>query len=125
MLIGVTVAKKSSMAQIGGVLTFLGSLVYLYVFFTWYGGGAAAGSWLNAAAFLAPIIVGVALFFAVTLFFTGIGTIAGKAQVKQDMAWRFVSTAAITFVIISGGTGWFYWSVLALLLTFIGAMLSY
>ncbi len=118
-------AKKNSMAQLGGVLTFLGSLVYLYVFFTWYGGGAAAGSWLSMASFLAPIVVGVALFFAVTLFFTGLGTIAGKAQVEEKMTWKFVSTAAIAFVIISGGTGWFYLSVLALLLTFIGAMLSH
>ncbi|MDE1854771.1 MAG: hypothetical protein KGH57_00405 [Candidatus Micrarchaeota archaeon] len=116
-------AKKNNMMQIGGVLTFLGSLIYLYVFFGWY--GSAPGAWLNMASFLAPIILGVALFFAVTLFFTSLGTLAGKSQVKMDMAWRFVSTAAIAFVIISGGTGWFYWSVLALLLTFVGAMLSY
>lgn len=125
MLISVNMAKKNSMKQIGGILTFLGSLVYLYVFFTWYGSGAAAGAWLSAAAFLAPIIIGVALFFAITLFFSGIGIAAGQAKMKEEMLWKFVSTSAIAFVILTGGTGWFYWSVLALLLTFIGAMFAY
>ncbi len=121
-------AKKNNMTQFGGVLTFLGSLVYLYVYFTWYNGGYALSAWLNAASFLAPFVIAVALFSAVSLFFLGIGKITGRGPSDPKMAmninWQFVMWAAITFVIVTGGTGWYYWSVFALLLTFVGAMLS-
>ena len=70
-------AKKNGMMALGGALTFIGSLIYLYVYFSWYTSGYAAGAWLTMASFLAPFVVGVALFSAVTLFFMGIGTMAG------------------------------------------------
>jgi hypothetical protein len=121
-------AKKGN-AQLGGALTFLGSLVYLYVYFTWYSSGYAASGWLSMASFLAPLIVGFALFSAVTLFFIGLGSMAGKmphdAKRTKDVLWKFVTIAAVAFVIITGGSGWYYWAVLALLLTYIGAMFAY
>lgn len=121
-------AKKGN-AQLGGVLTFLGSLVYLYVYFSWYTSGYAIGGWVAAASFLGPFVIAVALFSAISLFFLGVGKISGRGPSDPKMAmnigWQFVMWAAITFVILSGGTGWYLWSVIALLLTFVGAMLSY
>lgn len=128
MLISGRMAKKGN-AQLGGVLTFLGSLVYLYVFFTWYSGGYAPSTWLSMASFLAPFVVGFALFSAVTMFFIGLESMAGKiphdAKRTKEILWKFVTLGAVTFVVIGGGGGWYYWVVLALLLTYIGAMLAY
>lgn len=122
-------ARKNQMAQIGGILTFLGSLIYLYVYFTWYGSGYSSGSWLSAAQFLAPFVAAFALFSAVTLFFVGLGSMAGRmpsdAKRMKDVLWKFVTIGAITFVIVTAGSGWYYWAVLALVLTYIGAMLAY
>ena len=121
-------ARKSSNAQLGGALTFLGALIYLYVYYAWYSSGYAPSLWLSTASFLAPFVIGAALFSAVSLFFMGLGKVAGmmppdpKTMVR--VSWQFVMWAAITFVILTGGTAWYYWSILALLLTFIGAMLS-
>ena len=119
-------AKQNSMAQVGGVFTFIGSLVYLYAYYTLYGN--APGTWLSMASFLAPFVLGIALFSAVTLFFMGIGTITGMAsrdpKMMMNMLWKFIMAAAVTFVIITGGTGYYYWAVLALVLTYIGGMLS-
>lgn len=121
-------AKKDSKAQIGGVLTLLGSLIYLYVYYVWYSAGGALGGWLAATSFLAPFVIAVALFSAVTLFFMGLGKAAGMSSGDQKMSmnilWKFTMVGAITFVIITGGGAWYYWIVLALLLTYVGAMFS-
>lgn len=121
-------AKKNPMMQVGGALLFLGALIYLYVYFTWYGSGYAGGAWLSAAQFLAPFVVAVALFSAVTLFFMGIGTMSGKTSKDPKMAmsilWKFIMAGSVTFLIITGGTAWYYWVVLALLLTYLGGMFS-
>jgi hypothetical protein len=119
-------AKKSSMWQVGGALTLLGSLIYLYVFFTWYGGGAPAGGWLSAAQFLAPLIVGFAVFSAVSLFFKGLGTLMGKmsgdAKMAKHYLWKFIMVGAISFLIITGGSTWFWWVFVAFVLTYLGGI---
>ena len=106
----------------------MGSLIYLYVYFTWYSSGYAASGWLSAASFLAPFVIGFALFSAVTLFFMGLGTMAGKNSRDPKMAmnilWKFIMVGAVTFVILTGGTGWYLWAVVAFVLTFIGGMFS-
>lgn len=119
-------AKKNSMWQVGGALTFLGSLIYLYVFFAWYGAGAPVGAWLSAAQFLAPLVIGFGVFSAVTLFFMSLGTLMGKMSGDQKMAehmlWKFIMVGAISFLIITGGSSMFWWAFLAFILTYLGAM---
>jgi hypothetical protein len=116
------------MSQVGGALTFIGSLIYLYVYYTWYTSGYAPSAWLSMTAFLAPFVLGVALFSAVTLFFMGIGSMSGMAakdpKMMMDVLWKFIMAGAVTFVIITGGTGYYMWAVLALVLTYLGGMLG-
>lgn len=121
-------AAKKSMSGVGGALVFLGSLVYLYVVFTWYSSGAAASAWLAMASFLAPFVVAAAVISAVTLFFMGIGTATmGKgsekdADMMSKIMWKFVMVGAATTIILTGGTSWFYVAIVGFLLTYIGAM---
>ncbi|HUB92427.1 MAG TPA: hypothetical protein VL945_00540 [Candidatus Saccharimonadales bacterium] len=122
-------AKKSSAGMAGGILVFLGSLIYLYVVFTWYNSGAALGAWVSATQFLGPFVVAVAMVSAITLFFMGIGTMSGKAtgemkSMMQMVLWRFVMLAGITEIIVTGGGAWFYAAILGFVLTYIGAMAS-
>ena len=100
--------KKS---PIGGVLGFLGSLVYLYVIFTWYGstGAVATGTWLAAAQFLMPFVIAAAIFASISLFFMNVGAMAGKMGAKMsDTLWKVITWAALTMLILSGGTGYFF-----------------
>ncbi len=117
-------AKKSSSNMAGGVLAFLGSLVYLYVVFTWYGNGAALGSWLSAASFLGPFVVAAAIVSAITLFFMSIGTMAGKPlnEMMRNVLWRFIMLAGVSTIIVTGGSSLFWAAIAGFVLTYIGAI---
>jgi hypothetical protein len=120
-------AKKSSSSVGGGVLVFLGSLIYLYVVFTWYSSGAALGAWVSATQFFGPFVVAAAMVSAITLFFMSIGAMANKAtgemkSMMQMVLWKFVMLAGVTEIIVTGGSGWFYAAILGFILTYIGAM---
>ena len=118
-------ARKSSAKQAGGILVFLGSLIYLYVVYTWFTGGAAPSAWLSMASFLAPFVVAFGVFSAVSLFFMGLGSAAGMSggdeKMMHNLLWKFIMLGAVTFIII-GGTASFYVVLVALLLTYIGGM---
>lgn len=117
-------AKKSSSATIGGgVLLLLGSLVYLYVLFTWVSKGAESSAWLSAAQFFGPFAAAVAVVAAIALFFMSIGTMAGKMQ--DDMSkplWKFIILAGVTTLVVTGGGGWFWAAVVGFVLTYLGGM---
>ena len=115
--------KNSSAAVAGGVLLLLGSLVYLYVLFSWYNTGAI-GSWLGAAQFLTPFVAAVALIGAISLFFMSIGTIAGKMDddMMMNVLWKFVMVEGISSVIVTAGGSSFYVAIGAFILTYLGAM---
>ncbi len=121
-------AKMKGSNQIGGALTFIGALVYLYVYFAWYSGGYGLGPWVSAAQFLGPLVIAAALFCAVSLFFMSIGSLMGMnppdPDMKHKLMWNFTMWGAITFVILTGGTGFYWWALLGFLLTYIGAMKS-
>ena len=118
-------SKNSTYGAAGGVLAFLGSLVYLYVLFTWYGAaGSGFGGWLSSASFLGPFVVGVALVSAITLFFMSLGTMAGRTG--KDMGntlWKFVVIAGVVYTIL-GGMSDFYIVLVGFLLTYIGTMIA-
>ena len=101
----------------------LGSLVYLYVLFTWYSSGAI-GSWLSAAQFLTPFVAAVALVGSISLFFMSIGAIAGKMADKAmvNVLWKFIMLEGITAVIVTAGGSWFYAVIGAFVLTYLGGM---
>jgi hypothetical protein len=115
-------AKKNNSAMAGGVLLLLGSLVYLYVLFSWYNTGTI-GSWLGAAQFLTPFVAAVALVGSISLFFMSIGTMAGKAdKMMMNILWKFVMIESISAVIVTAGGAWFYATIGAFVLTYLGAM---
>ncbi len=116
-------AKKNSSAAAGGVLLLLGSLVYLYVLFSWYNSGIV-GSWLSAAQFLTPFVAAVALIGSISLFFMSIGTLAGKMSDKtmMNVLWKFVMFESVTSVIITATTSSFYAVIGAFILTYLGAL---
>ncbi len=122
-------AKKSPASRVGGgALVFIGSLIYLYVVFSWYTAGAAAGTWLSMAQFLAPFVVAVAIISAITLFFMSIGTMAMESSKPEEMnklLWKFIVASAVTLFIITGVGGWFYFVLIGFILTYIGAMLAH
>jgi hypothetical protein len=120
-------ARQNSMPM-GGGLTLFGSLVYLYLFFTWYGSGAVASTWLTMAGFLAPFVVAFGIFSVVSLFFMSVGTLMGKMpkdpKMAMHMLWKFIMAGAISFLIITGGGAWFWWAFVAFILTYLGGMAS-
>jgi len=112
------------MGPVGGVLVFLGSIVYLYVVFTWYMNGAIASVWLSAAQFLAPFVIAFAVVASISLFFMGIGAMAnvgGDKKMKSHALWKFVMLGAISLLILTGGSFWFYAVLLGFVLTYLGA----
>ncbi len=125
-------AKKNSMGLAGGVLLFVGSLIYLYVFFfAWYAAGlsnaaALAAPWLSAASFLAPFVIAFAVISAIALFFMGIGMMAGKMSGdKEKMAvWKFLILGGMTMLILTGVGQYFYAVVVGFVLTYLGATIA-
>lgn len=101
----------------------MGSLLYLYVVFSWYSGGAAlTGTWLSMAAFLAPLVAAFAVVASITLFFVGIGMAAGKTMDDKGMwLWKFITAAGMSLLIVSRADGA---ALLGFLLTYIGAMVA-
>jgi hypothetical protein len=116
--------KRNSMSTGGGILLFLGSLIYLYAVFTWYGG--SFGTWLAAAQFFAPFIAAFAVVSSISLFFMGLGMAAGKMPNDKGGMWmaKFVMVAGMALLIVTGGTSLFWLTVLGFLLTFIGDMVA-
>ena len=112
-------AKKRTYKSVGGVLALLGSLVYLYVLFTWYSSGAALSGWVSAASFLAPFVVGVAVVTGISLLFMSLGSMAGKG-VKSEVLSKFIILAGVVYVVL-GGASMFYVVILGFVLTAIGA----
>jgi hypothetical protein len=120
-------AKKKSSGLAGGVLIFLGSLIYLYIIFssyqTWYGGGSL-GAWLGAAQFLGPFVAAFAVISAITLFFMSFGVASGKMPDMMKTVWKVIMLAGVTSLIVAAGGVLFYVSVAAFVLAFLGAMLA-
>ena len=118
-------AKKSSMAAVGGeILMLVASLLYLFIGFTWYGTGTT-GSWLAAAQFLSPFVAAGALIGAIVLFFMSIGIMTGHLESGKgmnDMTWRFLMFVGVVFLILTAGGSWFYFAVLAFVISYIGAI---
>ncbi len=117
-------ARKSSMGALGGFLLFLGSLLYLYVGFTWYSSGTL-GPWLSLAQFFGPFVAAFALISAIVLFFMSLAGLMGKTgagdKMKTDILWKFIVWGGALFFILTAGGAWFYWVVLAFVLTYLGA----
>ena len=117
--------KPASSVQAGGALMFLGSLIYLLVYFMWYGAGYSMGPWLIPTAFFAPFVIATALVSTISIFFMSFGFMKGKPMPEKSMMlWKIVMLEAMAFVIITGGTGLFSWVVLALVLTYLGGAAS-
>lgn len=122
-------AKKNSMAAAvgGGILMLIGSLLYLYIGFAWYGAGSAAGPWLAAAQFFSPFVAAFAFIGAITLFFMSIGAITMRRPESQYMThimWSFITLTGLVFLIVTAGSSWFYVAVLAFVIGFIGAIVK-
>ena len=118
--------RKSSGAMAGGILAFLGSLVYLYVVFSWYYGpaGGAITPWVAVAQFFGPLVLALSFITAITLFFMGIGAMMGKMADKMmnGIWWRAIMLGGIVLLILTGGTAWFTWALIGFVLSYIGAM---
>lgn len=116
--------------MVGGILVFLGALVYLYVIWTWYAGtttATPASWWLgNYAEIWYPFVAAFAVFSAISLFFMGIGGIAGKwgSDMMNNVLWKFIMIGAVTLLILTAGSAWFLWVVVGLVLTYLGGMLG-
>lgn len=110
------------MGTAGGILLFLGSLVYLYAIFAWYGG--ALNGWLAAASFFGPFVAAFAIVSTITLFFMGIGMAAGKpmSTSKAMWMWKYIVGAGIAMLIVTESNGMLGLGVIGFLLTYIGAM---
>ena len=115
--------NKSVGSQLGGVLVFLGSLVYLYEVFTWLSGGAVLSGWASAASFLGPFVAALAVISSITLFFLSLGLMAGKvssdAKEHGKLLWKFIMLGALTVLIVASAS----WStvVVGFVLTYLGA----
>ncbi len=117
-------AKKRMAGQTGGAVMLLGSLVYLYVFFTWYSSGALVGPWISAAAFLGPFVIAGAIVSAITLFFFSVGSLSGRpvSEMMRSIIWRFVIMSGGAFFILTGGGSLFLAAILGFIITYIGAL---
>lgn len=116
--------KDSSSVMAGGILLFLGSLIYLYVVFAWYSNGSMLNAWLAAAQFLAPFVMAAAIISSISLFLMSIATAVGKMtkSMHKDAIWKFVMLGALTTIILTAGGSWFYAAIAAFVLTYLGAV---
>lgn len=104
----------------------IASLLYLYVGYTWYSSGSAAGAWLTSTQFFGPFVAAFALIAAIVLFFLSIGVMTGRmpsnGRGMGDRTWSFLMFIGIAFLIVTAGGAWFYWAVIAFVISYIGAI---
>ncbi len=121
-------AKKMAMNKTaGGFLMLIGTLLYLYIAFSWYNSNATAGPWLSSAQFFGPFVAAFTFIGAITLFFMSIGTMTGRRPENEYMSrvmWSFMTLTGLAFLIVTGGSAWFYWAVLAFVIAFIGGIIK-
>ncbi len=116
--------KKNPSKWWSGAFVLLGTLIYLIVIFTWYGGHAAAGPWLSAAQFLAPFVAALAIVLTISMLLMSLGMLAGKPITLSSM-WQYLMADAVFMLILSAGGSWFYAVVIAFILTYIGTASAY
>ena len=108
-------AKKGDMT--GPVLALIGSLVYLYVVWSWLSAGGSAGAWFaGAGAFWLPILVGVA---AATTFGVLVVALCGLAGWMNSDGWKWAMQGAFWGAIALfalGGAGLFWYVVVGFIL---------
>jgi hypothetical protein len=110
-----------------GILVFLGSLIYLFVVFTWYSTSAVVSSWwlpAGIALFWYPLVAALAIISTISLFFKGLKGMAGKLDTngKHPILWKFTNIGGIAMLILTAGGPWFWWVMLGFVLTYLGAM---
>ncbi len=106
----------------GGVLVFLGSLVYLYIVYQAVTAGGTS-SWLGGYAQLwTPLVAAVAVFSSIALFFLSITSLAGSTggATTSEWRWKYIMWSSITLLIWTAGGQWFLWAVVGLVLTYFG-----
>ncbi len=117
-------AKKGIGA--GAVIQFIGSLVFLYVLWSWWTAGWVLGSagaaWFGGAGgFWAPIFAAVAIFGAIALFLMSIVALMGTTG--GDMAkytGKIVLGTSLSFFALTAGGGLFIPVIIAFVLSYWG-----
>ncbi len=100
-------AKNSSKRNEHGagvfVLTFLGSLAYLYVAYSLVTAFSASALFSGAGAVLLPIFAGVAIISAIALFLTSFTLINGNGE--AGMTSKLALWAGISMIALTIGVG--------------------
>jgi len=117
----IEMATKKGSTSWYTVLQFLGSLVFLWVLYSWYKAGWALASWFGSAGgFWAPLFGGVAVFGAVALFLvTLMALLTGNAMAEYSKKLTIWTTITF-FAITAGQSSLFIGTLVAFILAFFG-----
>jgi hypothetical protein len=102
------------------VLQFLGSLVFLWVLYSWWMGGWTLSSWFGAAGgFWAPLFGAVAVFGAVSLFLVSLMSLLTGSNMAEHSK-KLTMWTGIAFFAITVGGPLFIGTLVAFILTYFG-----
>jgi len=110
------------------VLTFLGSLVFLYVAYNVLTAPAAWWTSLplfgGAGAVFLPIFAGVSIISAIVLFFSSFGLMQG-GKGATEMVTKSSMITGITLLALTLGSVWSWYSLLGFVLASIGITIAW
>ena len=116
-------ATKKGSASWYTVLQFLGSLVFLWVLYSWAIGGsafAAPAVWFGGAGgFWAPIFGAVAVFGAISLFLVSLMALF-MGSMTDEHAKKLATWTGVSFFALTVGGPLFIGTIVAFVLTWFG-----
>lgn len=114
---------NTGMGTLGFVLTFLGSLVFLYVAYNLLTAWSVSSVFAGAGAVLLPVFAGLGIVSAITLFFASFATLKGN---KTGEMWGLSTevVAAVTLLALTLGTGQAWYVVLGFVLAVLGSAVA-
>lgn len=105
------------------ILQGLGTLLFLYVVWTWWSSGSGAGPWLGGAGGVwVPVFASVAVISVVSLLIlTIVGFMGMTSAGMSEAVMKAVWLGGISLVALTGGTTLFLWVVIGYVLAYVGA----
>jgi hypothetical protein len=115
-------ATKKGIGNGIAVLAFIGSLLYLYVLFSWVSAGTyGLAAWAGAVLWL-PLLAAMAAVGSIGLFIMSLMAIAGVGEKKASwMMGKSALWAGFALFALTAGGMYFWWVVVGFFLAAIGS----
>lgn len=104
------------------IMTFIASLIYLYMVFAWVANGSPQSLWLQSAgAFWLPIVGAIGVLSSIILFLLSLVGLSGRDNPAVAASTRGAALwGGFALLVIGSGGAFFWWAVAGFAIAFIG-----